>query len=71
MLESNIWKIAFDLSNGLNSLHKIKYTHRDLKPENILVNSEGNFKICDFSSTTNRCYENVFNHVFFFILFFN
>jgi len=61
--ENQIWKIAFNLASGLNAIHSLKYAHRDLKPENILVSLEGNFKITDFSSTTNRFYEKVNNHV--------
>ena len=61
--ENQIWKIAMNLASGLNTIHSLKYAHRDLKPENILVSSEGDFKISDFSSCTNRFYENINNHV--------
>jgi protein-serine/threonine kinase len=61
--ENQIWKIALNLASGLNAIHSLKYVHRDLKPENILVSLEGNFKIADFSSSTNRFYEKVNNHV--------
>jgi len=61
--ENQIWKIAFHLASGLNTIHGLKYAHRDLKPENILVSLEGNFKIADFSSSTNRFFENINNHV--------
>lgn len=52
-----------NLAIGLNTLHNLKYAHRDLKPENILVSLEGYFKIADFSTATNRFYENINNHV--------
>ena len=52
-----------NLASGLNTIHSLKYSHRDLKPENILVSLEGDFKISDFSSCTNRFYENINNHV--------
>jgi len=61
--ESQIWRIALQLAKGLNSIHNVKYAHRDLRPENILVNLEGQIKITDFSSATNRFYENIANHV--------
>ena len=61
--ESQIWRIALQIATGLNSLHEIKYAHRDLRPENILVTLEGQIKISDFSSATNRFYENINNHV--------
>lgn len=66
--ESQIWKIALQLATGLNSIHNIKYAHRDLRPENILVNLEGKIKIIDFSSATNRFYENIANHVYIIII---
>ena len=66
ILENQIWKIALNLANGLNAIHNLKYAHRDLKPENILVSLEGNYKISDFSSSTNRCYETINNHVNYF-----
>lgn len=61
--ESQIWNIALQIATGLNSLHEIKYAHRDIRPENILVTLEGNIKLTDFSSATNRFYENINNHV--------
>ena len=61
--ETQIWRIALQIATGLNNLHEIKYAHRDLRPENILVTLEGQIKISDFSSATNRFYENINNHV--------
>jgi serine/threonine protein kinase len=64
MIEENIiFKIAFNLSSGLKLIHSLKYAYRNLKPENILISLDGNFKISDFSSCTNRYYENINNHV--------
>ena len=61
--ETQIWRIALQIATGLNNLHEIKYAHRDLRPENILVTLEGQIKISDFSSATNRFYENINNHI--------
>ena len=68
--ETQIYKIIYHVSQGLLSIHKNKYAHRDLSPENILLVSSDNnnnsvnafeYKICDFSSSTNKCYD-ITNH---------
>lgn len=67
--ESQIYKIIYHISHGLLSIHKNKYAHRDLIPENILLlsNDSNNnvntfeYKICDFSSSSNKYYD-VTNH---------
>jgi serine/threonine protein kinase len=46
--ESEIFKIFYQLVNGLNYIHNQHIIHRDLKPENILLNKAGEIKIADF-----------------------
>ena len=48
--EKLLKRIAFQILNGLNSLHKNRIIHFNLNPENILFDPENNnFKITDFS----------------------
>jgi hypothetical protein len=44
----DLYRVAFQVANGMAYLHARHVVHRDLKPENILVDERGNFKICDF-----------------------
>jgi len=47
--ERELGKIALQLLNGLNVLHKVHHqVHRDLKPANVLINADGAVKISDF-----------------------
>lgn len=54
LTEQEILKIMYDISIGISHLHYLEPTliHRDIKIENVLVDSENNFKLCDFGSTT-------------------
>jgi len=45
---ADLYRVAFQVANGMAYLHARHVVHRDLKPENILVDERGNFKICDF-----------------------
>ena len=48
--ENLLKKIAFQILNGLNSLHKKRIIHFDIKPENILFDPDNEIiKITDFS----------------------
>ena len=54
LTEQEILKIMYDISIGISQLHYLEPTliHRDIKIENVLVDSQNNFKLCDFGSTT-------------------
>ncbi|KAK5628663.1 hypothetical protein RRF57_004378 [Xylaria bambusicola] len=43
-----IWKIMFEVTQGLGHIHAAGIVHRDLKPSNILVGFDGTLKIGDF-----------------------
>ncbi|KAI0858094.1 hypothetical protein F4860DRAFT_323566 [Xylaria cubensis] len=47
-----IWKIMFELSQGLRHIHSAGFVHRDLKPANVLVGFDGTLKIGDFGLAT-------------------
>lgn len=55
--EHEILKIMYDISVGIAQLHYLEtpLIHRDIKIENVLVDSQNNFKLCDFGST-NKCH---------------
>ncbi len=44
----DLYRLAFQVANGMAYLHARSIVHRDLKPENILVNEKGDAKIADF-----------------------
>ena len=47
MNEKQTKKYVYDVSKGVEYLHKHNVLHRDIKPENVLVH-EGTAKLCDF-----------------------
>ncbi|CAL9736094.1 serine/threonine-protein kinase Akl1p [Monosporozyma servazzii] len=55
--EHEVLKIMYDVSVGIAQLHYLEtpLIHRDIKIENVLVDSQNNFKLCDFGSTT-KCH---------------
>lgn len=44
----DLYRIAYQIANGMAYLHARHVVHRDLKPENILLDTNGDAKICDF-----------------------
>jgi protein-serine/threonine kinase len=50
--EPEILKIMYDISLGVNEMHKLNLIHRDIKIENVLIDANHNFKLCDFGSTS-------------------
>ncbi len=46
--EALIWKIIFQLADGLNYLHKNNILHRDIKPANIFK-ADSLFKLGDLN----------------------
>ncbi|KNC47014.1 NEK/NEK6 protein kinase [Thecamonas trahens ATCC 50062] len=62
LAERTIWKVYFQICNGLRYMHERKIMHRDLKPANIFVSSGGKAKLGDMglgrelSSTTGHVF---------------
>lgn len=54
LAEPEILKIMLDIAQGIYEMHKLKLIHRDIKIENVLIDSENQFKLCDFGSTSSR-----------------
>jgi len=48
LLPEHLYRVAFQVANGMAYLHARHVVHRDLKPENILIDERGDVKICDF-----------------------
>lgn len=52
LTEPEILKIMLNICLGVYEMHRLKLIHRDIKIENVLIDSKGNFKLCDFGSTS-------------------
>ena len=52
--EQEVLKIMYDITLALSHMHYLAepLLHRDIKIENVLVDSDDNFKLCDFGSTS-------------------
>lgn len=50
--EPEVLKIMGEITEGVCNMHALDppLIHRDIKIENVLINSEGDFKLCDFGS---------------------
>ena len=51
-----MFRIIYDVSNGLRFIHRKWVAHRDIKIENIIRDKDGKWKICDFGSATTKQY---------------
>ena len=47
LAERTIWKVFFQIINGLRYMHSHRILHRDLKPANVFVSSGGKAKLGD------------------------
>ncbi|KAK6464574.1 serine/threonine protein kinase [Scheffersomyces coipomensis] len=56
-----IVKLANQIGNAILQCHSIGIYHRDIKPENILIDSNSNFKLCDWGLATTTRINNEFN----------
>lgn len=52
--EPELLKILDGVARGIQAIHSVGFTHRDIKIENVLIGSDGNYKICDFGSCTDK-----------------
>lgn len=52
--DSPLPRIAMEVLNGLNDLHKEGKVHRDLKPENVLLKHDGTAVLTDFGISGDR-----------------
>lgn len=52
--EKEVLKIMYDITLALSQMHYLSepLLHRDIKIENVLVDSDNNFKLCDFGSAS-------------------
>lgn len=49
--EKSIWKLIYDISNGLKILYENQFMHLDVSPGNILIHNN-EFKLADFGTLT-------------------
>lgn len=56
-----IHKLVIQISDALNYCHRLGIYHRDIKPENILIDSDLNFKLCDWGLATTKRISNNLN----------
>lgn len=61
--EARVWKIAFELSEGLSFIHAHQVLHLDLKPANVFITQTGSLKIGDFGLATRWPLANLFDIV--------
>lgn len=47
--EEQVWRLVFDVVNGLKALHDLKILHRDMKSANIFLNKDGQAKLGDMN----------------------
>ncbi len=47
-------RIIHSVAKGISSINSVGYAHRDIKIENVLIGNDGNYKLCDFGSCSNK-----------------
>ena len=48
--ETNIKSIAYQILEGLRTVHEANVIHRDLKPSNLVITQHNQLALCDFGS---------------------
>lgn len=52
--EPELLKIMEGVAKGIRAVNFSGYVHRDIKIENVLIGNDGNYKLCDFGSCTDK-----------------
>ena len=52
--EPELIKIMEGIAKGIQAVQSVGYIHRDIKIENVLIGDDGNYKLCDFGSCTDK-----------------